>query len=118
MLIDMNDKEKSIALLQLRGLDYTHNEHEPIITKLPSELLTHHLRNPYYLYDTEHFLLAWGWLNWVDDHPDPVLISMFTGWWANEEMIEMKPAEAKRVGLDKILELAIEAGKVGGLNEQ
>lgn len=63
------------------------------------------------LYDPDHMALAWRVLNWADG--EMKLWDMFFPWWDEEfEATALSPADAQRAWLDKILELAIEAGLV------
>ena len=79
---------------------------------------------PLNLYDPANMALAWRVLNWaseldteIDDYSYPYVISEAADCLFERELEDVKmwclpPADAQRLWLDKILELAIEAGIV------
>lgn len=67
------------------------------------------------LYDPANMALAWRVLNWAYDHPqieDQGRHDHFIKWWREANLNTKLPADAQRLWLDKILELATNAGIV------
>jgi hypothetical protein len=65
------------------------------------------------LYDPANMPLAWRVLNWAYDLPqieDQGRHDHFIKWWREANLNTKPPADAQRLWLDKILELAVEAG--------
>jgi hypothetical protein len=66
------------------------------------------------LYNPVNMALAWRVLNWAQEQQPEYVGQGFLDFWDVEypHLYEFSPAEAQRLWLDKILELAIEAGLV------
>lgn len=120
MNIPDNDQEKSVMLARLCNIEGL-------------EVGQVKGGNPYYyvrhwshdkpmefdinLYDPANMALAWRVLNWAQDQKfimDDGCEYFLNLWWVGEKTFSLPPAEAQRAWLDKILELAIEAGMIEG----
>ena len=88
----MTDQEKSVLLDRARGHSFTF----------------------YDLYDPANMALAWRVLNWRfgKARAYKTIVVEFDKWWDSCVIWDKSPAAAQRAWLDKILELAIEAGIV------
>ena len=113
----MDDQEKSVALAQAMGLHIS--DTMPICFSFDD---TDYL---YDLYDPASMALAWRVLNWAfvppgtsPNIPDGSTIKSHMDYWWFHPMPGVyptpyvKPADAQRLWLDKILELAIAANLV------
>lgn len=108
---EMSDQEKSIMLARLCGWDVEYSP-DNVIIRSTTEVFRVTLMSPNYLYNTKWMFLAWRVLNWAH--------AQTTGYFEDHPLLLMlhnvdetlPPAEAQRLWLDKILELAIEAGMV------
>lgn len=136
---ELTDEQKSVALARLcdwfvEKLDNTTDFQVWVL--VDKNLMIARLGQPHFLYDPAHMALAWRVLNWAYNG-----LSLHT-WGARSEfdyalarqklakifelyprsitgfgltyhvVYEMPPADAQRLWLDTILELAIEAGLV------
>lgn len=109
---DMSEREKTVILLRLIGCEVVANQNEAVYARMADGKLATKLVHPYYLYGSDNMALAWMVLNWVENQPDPILISMFSGWWEDVELWQLEPIEAQRMILDKVLEFADRCGMV------
>jgi hypothetical protein len=87
------------------------------VEKKQVELTSSNLPN---LFDPAKMALAWRVLNWAEDYAHDTSTKLHLGWmgFLPESLFQMKPADAQRAWLDKILELAIEAGMVTAVTQQ
>lgn len=105
-----SDNEKSAMLARLMGWQMGRYSNGKPCFRPPSR--APHGSYLHDLYDPENMQLAWRVLNWAEQYGD------FYDWFyaydaeAGDEInwIAMPPAEAQRLWLDKILELAVRAG--------
>lgn len=125
-MTEMSDQEKSNVLGKLCGwsvvefmqyydyrlLDTSDNE----IASLPDWYQTDgDMPN---LYASENMALAWKCIEWVTAPPktlqmaEAALNTKFGYWWQGNAMWAETATDAQRTWLDKILELAVEAGMV------
>ena len=109
--------DKSVLLAKAMGWEFTQDAiipwqdgEEHVLVDLPLDL-----------YAPENMALAWRVLNWADTilwyHSEPNVFKwskgdVFQEWWDMKTIFGLPPAEAQAAWLDKILELAIEAGLV------
>jgi hypothetical protein len=119
---EMSDQEKSVMLARVCGWfvedmgDYQ-NVFERGGRMSPKIMSINPLHN---LYTPDNMQASWRVLNWAATQYDNEFGEQLINWFysLNSEMgdeidwIVMRPAEAQRTWLDKILELAIEAGLV------
>ena len=116
----MDDQEKSVMLAKAIGWYVTVYDKRCAISSLGERLGVYDY--PLNLYDPANMALAWRVLNWaseldteIDDYSYPYVISEAADCLFERELEDVKmwclpPADAQRLWLDKILELAIEAG--------
>ena len=62
------------------------------------------------LYSPPRMALAWRVLNWANEADE--ITSQIWYWWHDRSLYRHSDADAQRAWLDKILELAIEAGLI------
>ena len=134
-LTKLSDQEKSIMLARALGLKVERN--------YPDSPPEHRLRETYVisgngfgyecgwwsegvtldeamlnLYDPSNMALAWRVLNWCHGYFPGHLINPIVKWWQEtSELVFLPPEKAQELWLDRILELAIEAGLVELENE-
>ncbi len=105
---DLADREKSDLLCNLAGIP-------------KQQLLMSSFNSPECeyiwpeLYDEEFMADAWRVLNWwTEDEADRPWAQWaeFSGFWEDGFLTQLPAADAQRLWLDKILELAIEAGMI------
>ncbi len=112
---DMSDQEKSVLLAKAMGWRVFRSGN--IQAKLDgSQWMTKDL------YDPANMALAWRVLNWANSQKhyyagfqgySGLMFDFLYHWlFSDETFFELSPADAQRLWLDKILELAIEAGLV------
>ena len=123
MTLPDGTREKSVMLVKAMGwemVEATDQTFEWIVydaegVKIGSRLIIS-LDTPWPdLYAPENMALAWRVLQWAMSCETFEVCNSFVTWWYREESITlamMSPAEAQAAWLDKILELAIEAGLV------
>ena len=128
MIDKMTPEEKSVVLARLCGWlktdEYFHSYHPPNgkgmsvnYTKgYAPEFIFVTDKHYYDLYNVRNFALAWQVLNWAMKSFDNSTIATLDEWFSFIRVMEMPPAEAQAAWLDKILELAIEAGMVNDEN--
>jgi len=114
----MNDQEKSVMLAKAMGWKVTALPvgHDDLFIIVPNE----YDRNIRSFYSPANMALAWRVLNWAETqkhyYPAPysglMVDVLYRSFWTDETFFELPPADAQRLWLDKILELAIEAGLV------
>lgn len=120
---EMSEQEKSVMLARLVGWEVNQNN-SPVgqIFIYYDRPRSNAIAN---LYDTANMALAWRVLNWFwafcKPLETPQQVTMWDGYHADlilwmidygSSYEDMPPAEAQAAWLDKILELAIEAGMV------
>lgn len=101
----LTDEQKSVMLAKLCGWVVT-NGFDGIIISSSTEVFQITLTSPNYLYNRKWMFIAWLVLNWAMPNND------IDRWWVVVGIYNKPPAEAQRAWLDKVLELAIEAGLV------
>jgi hypothetical protein len=118
---ELTDQEKSVVLARLMGWECT--PFGQIILPVPEEfdwfdisIQAPNIANDT-LYDQQNMALAWRVLNWAStDQVNSTLLwdqyQQFEEFWEDSGMWHLPPADAQRRWLDKILEIAIEAGLV------
>ena len=118
---NLTDQEKSVLLAKAMG--WYQVDYEPIMGarwQAPNKPEQYWL-NPPNLYVTVNMSLAWRVLNWAAKQEAIISLGIFTWWYeqdspriyGGEAPLVLPPADAQRAWLDKILELAIEAGIIG-----
>ena len=115
-----DDQEKSVALAKAMGWDIkphgrnTLNMVWDIFDDFGSVGIM--LGKSWNLYDPANMALAWRVLNWANKsvpfNSGDDIWRQWEGWWDGLDIKGEYPADAQRLWLDKILELAIEAGIV------
>ena len=105
---ELTDQEKSVMLA--RAMGWTISPQDVGVLFRPDES-ERWIAN---LYAPAHMALAWRVLNWVTHSAR--IGARFDIWFSRElhglDFLRYKPADAQRAWLDKILQLAIEAGIV------
>ena len=108
MLDKLNDQEKSILLFKAMGWHYFMGQiTKALFVRTPDD----NLQREAGLYDPANMSLAWKVLNWATEYERKNNEEMVL-WWMDVLLCNYPPADAQRLWLDKILELAIEAGLV------
>lgn len=112
MIDKLSDQEKSVMLAKAMGKSPQNRQAVPDwmieipgIARNDKELES----VVFNLYDPENMALAWRVLNWVNYTP---LSGAWNVWFYDQLWMWVPPADAQRKWLDKVLELAIEAGLV------
>lgn len=105
----MNDQEKSVKLARLCGW----KQPKRFVPNWRDSGTTVAYYDGYMnypnLYDPANMQLAWRVLNFIDGTE---LSGRFNVWFYNQLWVKISPADAQRLWLDKILQLADEAGMV------
>ena len=126
MFDELSDQEKSVMLAKLWGWEM---EYEPpkyrndygtaFLMSNGKPLHAVQFRYPAAypsipnLYDPVNMSLAWLGLNWADTNLKGYDALDLYFWWDKGSLLSLPPEKAQRAWLDKILELAIEAGMLG-----
>ena len=114
---NLSDEQKSVMLAKAMGWQVVeHNKRRCTIGHIGERIGV--IDYPFNLYAPANFALAWKVLNWATEHEQNLRViengkSKPLAWviYMTEFML-LPPADAQRLWLDKILELAIEAGLV------
>ena len=114
---ELSDQEKSVMLAKAMGVDWRiiplsefddiyADSAETVILDPDNVLIGYGT-----LYDPANMALAWRCHLWAWRHVD--IYTRYRNWWRHHtEMSPMGKPDAQRLWLDKILELAIEAGLI------
>jgi len=107
MLNNLNDQEKSAMLAKAMGWKVTALPvgHDDLFIIVPNE----YDRNIRSFYSPANMSLAWKVLNWATEYERKNNEELVM-WWMDVLLCNYPPADAQRLWLDKILELAIEDG--------
>ena len=109
-LTKLSDEEKSVLLARAMGWEIRLIGASSCVIDNGEYLKVNALEYPD-LYDPHDMALAWRVLNWATDTERRNNEEMCL-WWEEARLHNRTPADAQRLWLDKILELAIEAGIV------
>lgn len=122
----MTDEEKSAMLARAMGwqqCDYTGKAYADTAWVNENGLYIWY-DDPYEctptfnLYHVANMVWAWSAIEWITAPPktlkqsEDMLNTKFAHWWDSENLWACNAADAQRAWLDKILELAIEAGLI------
>ena len=102
---EMSDQEKSVLLAKAMGWTVRDIVGLPADIFAPPDIWV----RAGSLYDPANMALAWRVLNWIGTQG---LDDIMASWFQEFGCIHIQPSLAQRLWLDKILELAIEAGLV------
>ena len=121
----MNKQEKSVLLAEMMGWNVSgkiidqFDKWFVIVQEQGDDWeLSENVEHPFNLYDPANMALAWRVLNWAWGIPDddPALVNLELHDWHEQiawtVTYDSSPADAQRLWLDRILELAIEAGVI------
>jgi len=107
---NLSDEQKSVMLAKAMGWQVVeHNKRRCTIGHIGERIGV--IDYPFNLYAPANFALAWKVLNWATEYGRKNNEEMVL-WWMDVLLCNYPPADAQRLWLDKILELAIEAGLV------
>ena len=113
MLDNLSDEQKSVMLAKAMGWEKD-TYHRVWVDNTAEEV---HRTSSFNLYDPANMALAWRVLNWCHEEMYSNQWLEFSNWWngyySTPDSLHfwgLSPADAQRLWLDKILELAIEAG--------
>jgi len=108
---EMSDREKSVMLAKAMGWAVgKFSGHTPLFG-LPSDYGVGVIDWYDDFYDPANMALAWRVLNWATTRMKTPELYKFLHWHIHS-LAMIGPADAQRLWLDKVLELAIEAGLV------